>query len=511
MQTTYPGKIVLISSLVSACLVLLMYWVTQSVFVSPDTIGLACGAEHVFAHGSFSSLRTPYVALDYVPCWTAQIYPAFQLMVAGFRFVTPSIEWSIGLVHVLLALAFPLVTSWLAWNIQRHSALTAWVAVLASIIPAVHSTLLLTPQGLFGTLLLMLSLSLVVKSHQVVWKWVLIIPLLVILFFTHTLTFFFAMVFVGIAWLIYKPVAHAVIIFLATLGIGVVGSLAALARDSSIFNIISGLWQQLHIIDQFQQRSLLDHASVFGYVIMPLAAFGFLSGGWKKKQRVLLGVLVGLPLILSHLDLVGLSFLPHRMIWYVAPALILLAGSGMASLLTQERQWVKGVCGALVVLSLSLHTVWSDMNIKSIYSEPIQLHTDYSEVIHFLQTQPSDQIVLTIMTPQDRQNLYLPQLISADVISFPAHQFKDPKQFELAQPFWTYLAEHSPSEPFIQRLKEISLMVEQPKQAQEQNVFSAFKVSSVVLHKGSSEAKQYKKNEIGQLVFENDSYLIYQL
>lgn len=510
MSSHYPWKLVLLSSLASVGLLLLTYQLAQTVFISPDTIGLACGAEHLFTTGKFSSGRTPYSMFDYVPCWTGQIYPALQIFVALFRFALPSISWAVGATHILLAFLFPLVVSTLSWNYKHNRQLALWTSILAALLPAAHSTLQLTPQGSLGTILLLAALTLVIRPGAPLSRWLLVIPVLVVLFFTHTLTFFFGMVFVGLVWLVHKPLKHSILFFVGSLLTGAIGSLAALARTSSIQNIARGLWEQLQVIDQFQQRSVWDHASVFGYVIIPLVVFGFTATVWNRKDKILLGLWLLIPLVASHLDIFGLSFLPHRMVWYMAPALLLLAASGVTSVLEHRRSLLFVVTSTAIITSLAVHTALLSQNNVKTYVDPIKLTASYLEVIEYLKNVPADQIILTVMTPQDRQALHLPRFVQADIISFPAHQFKNTKNFELAQPFWAYVAEHRPGDPLIERLKAVNQMLEEPKLSQEQDLYNAYHITRIVVKKGSAQAKALRKSNLFTEVFENETYLIVQ-
>lgn len=510
MSSHYPWKLVLVSSLVSAALMVLTYQLAQTVFLSPDTIGLACGAEQLFTTGEFSSARTPYPMFDYVPCWTGQIYPALQIFVASFRFALPSIALAVGATHVLLAMLFPLVVSTLVWNYKHNRQLTYWAALLAALLPAAHSTLQLTPQGSLGTILLLAALSLVIRPGVPITRWLLVVPVLIVLFFTHTLTFFFAMIFVGLVWLIHKPLKHSILFFIGSVLVGVLGSLAALARTSSIKTIAIGLWEQLQVIDQFQQRPIWDHASVFGYVIIPLVIFGFTAAVWTRKDKILLGLWLFIPLVASHLDIFGLSFLPHRMVWYMAPAVLLLAASGMQTILDHRRSVLFIVTNMAIILSLAAQTIFLSQNNVETYVEPIKLTDSYQEVVLHLTDIPSDQVILVVMTPQDRQALHLPIYTEADVISFPAHQFKSTKNFELSQPFWAYLAENRPGDPLIERLKAVNQMLEQPQLSKQQDLYNAYHITRIVLKKGSSQAKTLRKSNLFTEVFENDTYLILQ-
>lgn len=510
MSSHYPWKLVLVSSLASVGLMLLTYQLAQTVFISPDTIGLACGAEHLFITGAFSEARTPYPMFDYVPCWTSQIYPALQILVASFRFALPSITLAVGAIHVLMAFLFPIVTSILVWNYKHNRQLALWSSILAAILPAAHSTLQLTPQGILGTILLLAALSLIIRPGVPITRWLLVIPVLLILFFTHTLTFFFAMIFVGLVWLIQKPLKHSILFFIISVFVGVIGSLVALARTSSVQDIARGLWAQLQVIDQFQQRPIWDHASVFGYVVIPLVVFGFCASMWTRRDKMLLGSWLLIPLIASHLDLFGLSFLPHRMVWYLTPSVLILAASGIQFVIGHKRSILFILTAVGIVMSLTAQTVFLSQDNIHIYVDPIKLTNEYTEVINQLEDIPADQIILTVMTPQDRQGLHLPRHIQADVISFPAHQFKSTKNFELAQPFWAYLAKNQPNNPLVERLQAVNQMLEQPQLSREQNLYAANHITRIVLKKGSSQAKTLRKSNLFTVVFENDMYLILQ-
>lgn len=510
MKQRFPWKWVILASLVSAGLLALTYQMAQSVYLSPDTIGLACGAEHLYSNHTFSEARTPLASFDYVPCWSATLYPAFQLLVAGVRGLTPNIEWAVGLSHGLLALAFPLAAAWCVWNWKRHLALTVCTAWLAAVFPAAHSTLQLTPQGLLGTCLLFLALSLVIRHTAPHSRWLWVAPVLIGLYFSHTLTFFFTVLFLAWVWIFYKPLKHSIFIFLVSAAVASIASLIALSRTSSISSTISGLWAQMQTIDSFQARPVWDHASVFGYVIIPLAVFGFTSSLWTKKEKWLLGAWLVIPFGLAHLDLVGLAYLPHRMVWYMAPSLLLTAAAGLQLLLDRRRSWLIAVTGSLVLLTLVVHTSVLSSNNVQIYANPLYLSADYSSAAEQLQDIPPGQLVLTEMTAQDRQALHLPRLITADIISFPVSQFKDAKNFKLSQPYWDYLSENVPGDQFIIKLKLVSLMLEHPEQAKEQRLYATFNVNRILLRKNSSEAKLLRKSELFTPVYENDTYLILQ-
>lgn len=510
MKQRYPWKWVVLSSLVSAGLLLLTYQMAQTVYLSPDTLGLACGAEHLYSTHTFSTVRTPFPAFDYVPCWTGNLYPALQFLVVGLRYVTPNMDWAIGATHLLLAIAFPLVTAWCVWNWKRQVVLTVCTAWVAALFPAAHSTLQLTPQGLLGTCLLLLAISLVIRHTVPHSRWLLVLPVLSVLYFSHTLSFFFSLLFLGCLWLIYKPLKHSILVFLMSVGVAVTGSIISLSRTNSIFNIVSGLWQQMQIVDQFQARPIWDHASVFGYVIIPLAVFGLTSTIWTKKDKWLLGIWLMIPFFLAHLDWVGLAYLPHRMLWYMAPSLILSAAAGLLLLLDRRRSWLVTITGSLVMLSLTFHTALLSSNNIQVYTNPLYLSADYLLATQQLQQVPTTQVVLTQITPQDRLALHLPRLITADIISFPANQFKNAKEFKVSQPYWAYLAEHQPTDPLIVYLKSIALMLEQPQQAVEQELYTVFQVHSILLRQGSSEAKLLKKSELFTTLYENDTYIILQ-
>lgn len=510
MKYHFPWKWVILASLISTGLLLMTYNMAGSVYLSPDTIGLACGADQLATTHQFSTARTPLSAFDYVPCWTREIYPALQLVVAGIRLVTPTIDWAIGITHGLLALAFPVLTAWCVWNWKRHSGLTLWTAWLAALLPAAHSTLQLTPQGLLGTCWLLLAIGLVIRPKTSLARWGLVLPVLIGLYFSHTLSFFFAMLFLGTIWIIHKPLKHSILVFLSSAVVAILGSLFALSRTSSIFTIARGLWEQMQVIDLFQQRPIWDHASVFGFVLIPLAIFGWTSAVWTKKDKWLLVVWAAIPLVLSHLDLIGLSYLPHRMVWYMAPSVLMTAAAGMAWLIDRQRSVLFNLTAGAVLISLSIHTALLSSNNVEVYAQPLQLTPDYVAATKQLTTLPAGQLVLTELTIQDRQALHLPRLISADVISFPAHQFKNAPQFTLAQPFWAYLNEHHPTDPLITNLKNIALMLEDPTTAKEKNLYSTYRIKSMLLRKGTSEAKVLRKSNLFTVTYENETYIILQ-
>lgn len=510
MNPRFPWKWVILSSLVSVGLLAGALSISKDVFLSPDTIGLACGAEHLFTHHSFSSLRTPLSTYDYVPCWTAEVYPAVQLLVAVIRFTLPNIDWSIAVFHLLLAFLFPLSVGVLTWNLKRQRGLTVWASILAACLPVAQATLQLTPQAIVGTTILFFTLSLVSHSETPSRKWLWVIPCMIILYFTHTLTFFYATIFLGVIWMIHKPLKHSILFFMGSLVAGLIGSLVALGQTVPLTEVAQGIWQQMQIIDTFQQRPVWDHASVFGYVLIPLAVFGFASAVFSSKEKWILALWLAFPLFLSHLNFLGLSFLPHRMVWYLAPSLILSGAAGLVCVVDRSRSWFKALTAASVCAILFTHTLFITYNNIQTYHAPIHLTPAYMDVIQEVSQIPANKNILTIMTAQDRLNLHLPRLTQANVISFPSHQFKNPKDFTLAQPYWASVQATNPDDPLISLLYKIYVMVEQPQEATAQDLYATFKISRVIVRKNSSEGKALRKSNLFTEVYENETYVILQ-
>lgn len=512
MSSHYPWKYVLLSSIVAVSLLVMSWANTASILVAPDSIGLVCGAEHLMEQGSFSPLRTDFQQFDYLPCWTAKIYPSVQLLVAGFGSLMGNAEYGFALTLILLSIVFPLSLATLAWRLTKNRHLTHVVAGLAAVTPAALSTLQLTPQGYAGTIVLIFTLALVAHPHTRLRIWAWTLPLLVLLFFTHTLSFFFASMFLSIFWLAYKPTRLHVIWFVVGVAVAAGLCLLALAREDSIRAIIDGLLFQLRVIDNFQTRSVFDHASYFGYMLIPLAVYGVCSRVWSIAQRWIILSITVVPLLLTHMYILGISFLPHRMLWYATIGIVVLAGAGVVELLkhTGGHRAVTLICVTLCAALLCLQTVVVSKNNLHTYGEQLVLEEDYVEAASHLTQLTSDQVVLTVMTSQHRQGLHLARLISADIISFPAHQLSNAREFQISQPFWNKLAETNPSDPLIVDLRNITDMTEHPTRAKASDLYTQYNVKAILLRKKTPEAKIFARQSGFSVLYENDSYIIYQ-
>lgn len=489
--------------------------------VTPDTSGLACAAESLAETGQprvYEILPTMYEM-----CWLPTTYPALQHLHAALLRLLPLshttlVNLTSSIVYGLCVLAIGLI----GWLISHRPLGLFLTGVLAAVNPALLRALVLTPQNLYGYLLIICGVGISLWAIQTRRRWWLLslVPLLYVLHLTHTLSF-------GIAGLIFVPWVCLALLPSWKLKLSLLPVLCLGVAAAYYWGLIP---KDLTTAARFLfdngypgiYRPLWDHPAIWGYITTALAAIGVFLVLPRKPLPTIstwLILMVGLvPILLGHLDFLGIRLLPNRFIPFAWISLVPLAALGLLELHTRLRlqQWMFTVIITLLVSAQAVHGIVFMQDDINGWSARYRPEAEFREALIWLDHNRPAGRLLGVQSAINQEILLAPLWYHGHTVYYPWYSLnhRDITNFAVinaSSPFASIFSQ--PDNPVYQRLHQLYYLITQPKSPEAKTAVQTQQLNYLILWKRSPDfliwqAAQPKKFK---LIYENEFYVIYRL
>lgn len=491
--------------------------------VTPDIAGLVCAGDHLAQTGT-----TRYYARlpgTYEMCWEKNTYPLLQYTFAGIERISgiDPIQLALGLTIVSYVTAVWL-TMLVTWQLSRQLWLATLGASFALFTPALIRSLLLTPQNTIGYGLVLLVISCLL-AFTVKRQWLYSLPVVIIIvlsYFTHTLTFGIIVLMVGAWFLLVAIRPWWLQLSLAALAIGALGSqrlwhwLPASLDTKLAFFLAGGQAGFDH--------PLWDHAAIWGYGLLALGAVGFFLWPLKPAQRTTLAVVAVVSTLLGHLSIFGLGLLPNRFIPFTWLALTPLAALGAASLVmvvfgkAWNRSAWSGLILGVIMTATAAHGLFFMVDDLSGLAVRYTPRPGYEAALTWLNEYDGDAIVLGVQSASNQEVLISAMWYDGVVRYYPwyALNHRNLQKFTVtnkgSSPYANVVT--NPNDPQYQWLHDYYLIVAKPNSAETTSAIQRQTLSYFITSKNSKVyTTVWSKADPGRysVAYENEHYIIYDL
>ncbi len=492
--------------------------------VTPDFSGLACAADHLATEGTFSDYEIPETT--YEMCWRPDTYPLLQIFHAGLLALLPIASWQLVMLTTGLAFLTCALGIWFIVYKLSKSPLFAFVASAFTLFsPALIRSLVLTPQNLFGYAGLILGIILCLylimnDKHKLVL--VVSVPLLILLAFTHKLSF-------GIAGIVFS--FWFVFIFLKSwkIKIAAIVSGMVVVMLGMVLNILPVTYTE--IVKLFSESKfegvyhpIWDHPAIWGYIITSLGILGLLlllfdRNNLNNKIKWLFMLLFIVPLIFSHLPVIGIHLLPNRFVPFVWISLAFFAAYGFLKtrILLNMPRWLFGILLVFLIGTQAVHGYVFMQDVINGWSVRYQPRTGFAEALEWLSENDPEAELLGVQSAINQEILLAPLWYEGHTVYYPWYNLnhRDIKSFTVVNPSSPYSEIiNQPEHPVYKRLQALYTIITNPTSDLAKEYIKQHKIDYLITWKRSGEyykiwdkikPKDYPK------VYESDKYIIFDL
>lgn len=491
---------------------------------TPDAGGWACGAQTLAGTGEFSDGHTGNLGYNFNICWTEETYPALQYLLAGLVQLTQLqayliVPWVMVVTFCITALIIWLI----AWRFSESLFVATLAGLFASSTPIVLRALLLTPQNLFGYLLISLLLLLVIEllysKHW--WWWIGIVLIAGLLGYVHSLSFGVAGLTCAVWFYVwYLPN------WKWRLGLGLLGLLGAIVVWSTDISPVSPQTAySLFTGGAFAgyDHPLYDHPAFLGYGLVILATVGILYG--RKYLSAAYGLLITwlvVPLMLGHLSWFGLVLMPDRFIAYIWISVVLFAAVGSAQLpglfhWLPWKHWLAMVVVIAVLGAQITHTVLYIEDDVGGWSNRFKPHEDFIAALEWLNEQPQaggQGVVVGIMAVANREITFAPMWYDGPIASYPWYNLnhKNLKAFKANSGLYQSVFSDPTSAEYL-RVSAFYHLIAKPNSNEAKTAAQTYQLSYLIFPKKSQADGIWQNNPPSHFpqIYENSTYRIFQL
>ncbi|MDP3970723.1 MAG: hypothetical protein Q8P90_03410 [bacterium] len=495
-----------------------LYW--NDFAITPDASGLACGAKVLAETGEFSTYSL--TGNSYEMCWRPSTYPVLQIIHAGLLKILPIQSHHLLLLTGGLAFLACVVGVWLiGWLLSKSPTIALFAGLFSALSPALIRSLVLTPQNLFGYMLIIFCIIfaiLAITKQQHRWIAFALSPFS-LLALVHDLSFGIAAIVFSSWFVLFYIKSWKIKIGLITTGIIVL----VLDFTLAIFPVsIKGM------IGYFINNSLpgfyhpiWDHPAIWGYLITMLAGVGLVFGLSKitKQIKWLLLIMLLVPIILGHLPLFGIGILPNRFIPFAWISLAIFASFGLVEL----RKYLKFtpivfvLFAVLIVGAQATHAVVFMKDDIEGWSFRYRPHDGFAEALEWLDDTNHTGRLLGVQSATNQEILHAPLWYSGHTIYYPWYSLnhRDIQKFNVlnpSSPFSEII--NQPENPTYQRLHAMYTIIAKPKNERNTSNIAELGISYFIISKDSPVYKSIwstNKSEYYPVIYENTSYVIYDL
>lgn len=484
---------------------------------SPDSAGLACGAQYIADTGEFATSRFRGFNFHYNPCWTIKTYPGNQMFTAIVIQATglPGYNVVVGL-SMITYITCAVLIYWIMRIITKQPTVALWSGLSAVSSLVLARALLLTPQNLYGYVFILVGLfgvALWERTHR--WPyWLLVAGSIVLLSVFHTLS----LAVLGIALCIF-----IFITFYRSPRILAMLAFSLLVISSVIGKILLGSWNPLTLLSNAVHFSIpgitnpwYDHPAVWGYTATALAILGFSEMLRQKKinHTLLLSLCIGIvSVIFSHPKLTGIEILPERVIAYAWIPITLLAGIGIQQLIDWGKSWYRYVLPVLVIISMCVHFIIFTEDSYVGISKRFIPDTDFITAMKWLEkNRQTNTFLVGVGNIINRQITYSGLWYSGDSMWYPWYRLNHKNITDFASTDTTYQPiVESPSHPDHQSLKDLYTFVTLPQSNSAKKIATTYGITHFLAWKRGPEYTIWNEDTLFQIVYENNQYVIYEI
>lgn len=497
------------------------FYLNEWFLTSPDSGGLACGAEALASTGVFSDGRTAGLGYNFNVCWTQETSPNLQVLHSYLLKIFAIESWKLVIITSIIAyLLCVLGIMIIGYRLIGVPWVAAVAGLLAASSPPLLRSLILTPQNVFGYLgMLVIVLAVVEISKRKSWAsalpwWIAIVFSFAALIFSHRLSFGVASIVFTIWIVLFYPrrwVTRFILILL-----GLIGSL--LVFKFKLFPIPpQQAWQLFQGHFTGYDHPLYDHPALWGYIPTLLAAIGLLFPMRlsRKTYGIVLTSLI-IPIILAHLSWFGLSLLPDRFVAFSWIGIVLFAAVGSVALfqhLHARWSWFLPLL-ILVIGAQVVHGVVYSKDDVSGWSARFRPHQEFREALLWLNEQPEKGTLVGIMAAARREITFAPFWYDGTVASYPWYNLnhRNIKSFKAKSALYEDIFA-DPTNPEYLRVKAFYSIITHPNSDEAKNAVNTYRLQYLIVRKNSpaDEIWQQAPPPHFPQIYENDKYHIYKL
>lgn len=513
-STTFSLISLGVTGIISLFLGILPLYFNTFPLTTPDAGGLACAADTLARTGHFNISRTN--SPNFAICWTTS-YPVVQIINAIAIRLLPLHSWQV--IPLMTTAAFLVCVFGIyaiSFRLTRSLYISTLTAVLASASPALLHTATFTPQNVYGYAMIVIITYLLIKiiQDQAKLYWLGVGGCMIILAFTHTLSF-------GIA-----AIAFTVWIWifaleswwyrLITLGSGI-GILMLNEKMTFLPVTIEAAWSLFHGHFSGYDQPVYYHPAHWGYIITMLACIGLaFSIRLHYKIKWLLLTLLIVPVVLAHLSFIGIRLQPDRFVPFAWISLVLLAGLGLAGVQQHLRlpKFIWETCVVLMLGAQIVHAVVFIQDDITGWSARFRPHPEFIEAVQWLNTQPTKGALLGIMAVSNREISFAPIWYDGMIENYPWYNLdhKNIKNLQAKSSLYKPILEN-PADPEYTRIHALYALITGPTDPTVPARIAPYNLKYFILPK-TSQAYKIWKNEAAipfPLIYENSKYVLYTL
>lgn len=483
---------------------------------TPDAGGWACGAQTLADTGTFSDGHTAGLGYNFNICWTKDTYPGLQYFLAGIIRLSDLTAYQLVPPMIILVLAgLSIIMCGIGWQISRLHTVALFAGLGTSITPIVLRSEILTPQNLFGYLIiagLLLIISHIIATKRY-WWWLAVAVLAGLLGYVHSLSFGVAGITLTIwfyGW--YLPNWKW---RLAVLGFGILGGLAVWFKDILPVSLHEAIYLFKSGTFSGYDHPLYDHPAFLGYSLVVLAVIGLLFGQISNRSAKWLMICwLIVPIVLGHLSLIGWILMPDRFIAYIWFSTVVFAAIGLNHLrqLQPNLVWI-GL--AMIVWGAQLaHTVVYIKDDIDGWSNRFQPHEEFITALQWLNEQPDQGILVGIMAAANREITFAPQWYDGPIASYPWYNLnhRNLKSFKTNSNLYKNVFA-DPTSPEYLRIQAFYTIIAKPKLETAKPSAQQYNLAYLIIPKGSQADDIWQKAQPEHFpqIYENTDYRIFSL
>ncbi len=492
------------TALIAICAILcvpffFLYTASHFLPTSPDTLRVLIGVKEIAEEGDIP--LNIYENGGYSPGKSDAniLYPQFQLLI--FTFSTLS---GIGSQYILVGVVVLLtVTIFLLFFLVFQKIYTHSLAVLLTAFFGVTSisvvrAVILTPQGLFGFVFILLSVYFFLRyvSTKHFKDALLIVFSLCALLIFHHLSFFVVLP-VYCVYFVVKSKNKALIV----LG-GIVLTFAGVAflvfglKQFHIFYDIARSFSNPLIDNVINANSVLDFPAQIGYTLFLVACFSFifLKRVVRAEYWLFIKIFLVISFVLSYMHYMGIYFFPDRLVLYtVFPVLFFIPQLFIH--LEKKLSRMFFISFLMVIVSAHfVHSIAYAYDDYTFFTVPhLPASTEY-DAYAYLNKRRSDGGVLAAYNDTEKSSLFLPYFIQNTVSfytlnnSFKDSDLEDLADFEIAR----------------------YMMFKNPESPESEQFFDEYDIQFVYLGRNSRDDSHFREAETFMRSFQNEDIVIYE-
>ncbi|MFH1535109.1 MAG: hypothetical protein ABIF80_03940 [Patescibacteria group bacterium] len=538
--------------LISVAIAGLPNFVSGQFPVWKDSIAVACAVKHIEQNGELGLGDNFYINYDNVNvpyCWNENVYPLNQIYMFSFNtFSGLDPALTVTLVYILIYLLIVTAIYLIAWELYHKHHLAFLSAILAGTSLALLRILTISPQQLFGFLLILFIIWNLLQHQRTKQKMYLLLILIAVLNLAilHQLS----LVVVSFALVVYfiSIIKRKILIIPFLFGASAIIALGVYIFSSGN-NPFDYILTTLYNASTIGMSNLLpahpiwDHPAILGYFLTIFGIFGAFVNLFTKKSplKVFWWSMIVFCLFMTHSYLFGFYFVGYRFLFFLFIPLSLLSPlffEKLSETLGKSFKYPILIIIILSILASGVHSVNFLLDNYNGLSKPVLPNKEYREAIGWLNdhSDKTDTVLTTIRNDQ-KYGTFLPYLYHGNVMIFPTFYFHKPMEFEFRGDENTYSYSDQITNPqtvigkFIkpyildtgeeqkytasfenqkQVLYEMFKVLYYPRDKESQKYMVEYNIRFVIVWRGKTESKIYSKLTGFENVYQNDSIAIYQ-